>query len=81
MNNFKWLIAISFLGISPMANAFDDDLNGFIIGVGAGFHHSNVDININDFKVGSSLENGVATSFKLGGGGNLDLLYKECFLV
>lgn len=53
---------------SPVANAFDGNRQGFIIGLGAGFHAIDIDVLYDDSKNGSDLEGGIATSFKMGWG-------------
>lgn len=67
----KALNSISFatlLFCATPAIAFDDNRQGFILGLGAGFHSTDIDFLYNGSNVGSESESGFATSFKIGGG-------------
>ena len=76
MSNTKITLAKAFKSISlaallfsaTPALAFDDHRQGFIFGLGAGFHSINLDFLYNGFNYGSESESGIATSFKIGGG-------------
>ena len=76
MSNPKNTLAKAFKSISFAAIffsatptlAFDDNRQGFILGLGAGFHSIDIDFLYNGSNVGSQSESGLATSFKIGGG-------------
>ncbi len=53
---------------SQVANAFDDNRQGFILGLGAGFHNIDTDFNYDGSKFNSESKSGLATSFKIGWG-------------
>lgn len=76
MSNSKNILAKAFKSISfaaiffsaTPALAFDDNRQGFILGLGAGFHSTDIDFFYNGSNVESQSESGFATSFKIGGG-------------
>lgn len=68
MNKLKLFLVICVLMTSQVANAFDDNRQGFILGVGAGFHNIDTDFNYDGTKFKSESETGIATSFKIGWG-------------
>jgi hypothetical protein len=47
---------------------FDDNRQGFILGLGAGFHNIDTDFNYDGSKFNSESKSGLATSFKIGWG-------------
>jgi hypothetical protein len=68
MLRIKFIVVTFILMISQVANAFDDDRQGFVFGLGVGFHSIDLDFNFNGSKTGSGSESGLSTSFKIGGG-------------
>ena len=64
----KYFLVIILMLNFQVAEAFDNIRQGFILGLGAGFHTLNVDFNFNGSKIASDSETGLATSFKIGGG-------------
>ena len=67
MRKFCYLAVLLLINI-PVANAFDDSREGFVLGLGAGFHNFNEDFNYDGAKISSLSRNGLATSFKIGAG-------------
>lgn len=53
---------------APTASAFDDSRQGFLLGLGAGFHTIDLDVLGNGRSLGGESESGIATSLKIGGG-------------
>ena len=68
MNKIMYFLVICILVMSQTANASDDDREGFIIGLGVGYHTIDIDFNYNGSKIRSDSESGLATSFKIGWG-------------
>lgn len=68
MDKIKYLLAVIILGSSQLVYAFDENRGGFLLGVGAGLHSTDIDYFFNGNPDGSESESGFATSFKLGGG-------------
>jgi len=68
MNKLKLFLVICILMTSQVANAFDDNRQGFILGLGAGFHNIDTDFNYDGSKFNSESKSGLATSFKIGWG-------------
>lgn len=68
MGKIKHFFAFCFLIMSQSSNAFDDNREGFIVGLGAGFQTINIDFNYSGSEVRSDSEGGFATSFKIGWG-------------
>ena len=68
MNKLKSVALAACLFAATPAFAFDDNRQGFILGLGIGLHSINSDFVVNGAKVGSQSEGGIATSFKIGGG-------------
>ncbi len=83
MNALKSFALAAGLVAATPALAFDDNRQGFILGLGIGLHNINSDFFVNGTKTGSQSEGGIATSFKIGGGvtDQLALLCAECLLV
>ena len=76
MSKVKYFLVFCILIMSQAANAFDDNRDGFVIGLGAGFHTIDIDFNYSGSNIGSDSESGLATSFKIGWGiTNQFLLY------
>jgi len=53
---------------TPVANAFDNERRGFVIGLGAGLHTLDIDYKYSGELLASQSEKGIATSFKIGFG-------------
>lgn len=68
MMAFKLFFFVAILFSATPVLAFDDNRQGFILGLGAGIHSIGVDFFYDGAKVESLSESGLATSFKLGGG-------------
>lgn len=68
MNALKSFALAAGLVAATPALAFDDNRQGFILGLGIGLHNINSDFSVNGTKTGSQSEGGIATSFKIGGG-------------
>lgn len=64
----RYLLAICILLISQTARAFDDHREGFILGFGAGLHHTTLDFTYRGAKIESDSKGGLATSLKIGAG-------------
>lgn len=60
-------VAAIFLSANP-AFAFDDNREGFILGLGAGLHTIKNDYSLNGNSYLTESKSGLATSFKMGGG-------------
>jgi len=60
-------VAVIFLSANP-AFAFDDNREGFILGLGAGLHTIKNDYSLNGNSYLTESKSGLATSFKMGGG-------------
>lgn len=56
------------LVVSQAASAFDNNRQGFILGLGIGLHTIDLDYKSSGTTVQSNSESGIATSFKIGGG-------------
>lgn len=76
MKFFKYVtLAAIFLAATP-ALAFDDNREGFLLGLGAGLHSLKNDYTLNGNSYLTESKSGLATSFKIGGGiTNQFLLY------
>lgn len=61
-------LATLLTGLAPTASAFDDNRQGFLLGLGAGLHTIDLDYLGNGRSLGSESESGIATSLKIGGG-------------
>ena len=68
MTILKSVSLAALLFSATPALAFDDNRQGFILGLGAGFHTLKENYTNNGNNVGSRSEGGIATSFKIGGG-------------
>lgn len=68
MMAFKLFFFVAILFSATPALAFDDNRQGFILGLGAGLHSIGIDVLYDGSKIESQSESGIATSFKLGGG-------------
>ena len=68
MFKIKWFLVFCVLMTSQVAYAFDDNRQGFILGLGAGIHNVDIDFNFNGSTALSESESGLATSFKIGAG-------------
>lgn len=68
MRVLKILLLIAMLLFTAPTFAFDDDRRGLLLGFGAGFHSIDIDFIYDGSKFDSQSENGLATSFKIGGG-------------
>lgn len=68
MDKVKYLLAVIILGSSQLVYAFDESRSGFLLGVGAGLHTTDIDYFFDGHPDGSDSESGFATSFKIGGG-------------
>lgn len=68
MNKPRSVVLAACLFAATPALAFDDNRQGFILGLGIGLHSINSDLVVNGAKTGSQSESGIATSFKIGGG-------------
>jgi len=66
------ILALSL--ISSSAFSFDESRKGFSISVGGGFHTIDTEFSLDGAKVASPSENGLATSLKIGGGVNEQVL-------
>jgi len=60
-------LAVILLSATP-ALAFDDNREGFILGLGAGLHSIKNDYSLNGSSYLTESKSGLATSFKMGGG-------------
>lgn len=68
IKTLKYVLVFMGLIMSQAASAFDNNRQGFILGLGIGLHTIDVDFKSSGFLVGSESEGGIATSFKIGGG-------------
>ncbi len=68
MKIFKPVTFAAILFTATPAIAFDDNRQGFILGLGAGFHSIDIDFIYDGSNIGSQSKSGLATSFKIGGG-------------
>jgi len=76
MKNIICFLVLIVLANVQVAYAFDDNRQGFLIGLGVGYHNIDIDFKYNGSNIASQSENGIATSFKIGGGfTNQFLLY------
>ena len=68
MNILKSITLVAILCSTTPALAFDDNRQGFILGLGAGLHSIDIDFVLNGSTILSQSKSGLATSFKIGGG-------------
>ena len=68
MNILKSVTFVAILCSTTPALAFDDNRQGFILGLGAGLHSLDIDFIFNGSTIKSQSKSGLATSFKIGGG-------------
>ncbi len=68
MKIFKSISFVAILFSAMPSHAFDNNRQGFIFGLGAGFHSIDIDFIYDGTNVRSQSESGLATSFKMGGG-------------
>ena len=62
------LLIMGLMGYIGVANAFDNNREGFILGLGVGMHSSNIEFNYDGSTILDYDRSGLATSFKIGGG-------------
>lgn len=68
MNILKPVSLAAILFSATPALAFDEHRQGFILGLGAGFHSTSLDFTRSGFSPLSQSKSGLATSFKIGAG-------------
>lgn len=68
MNLCKTVTLAAVLLSATPALAFDDNREGFILGLGAGFHSIKNDYTLNGVSYLNESKSGLASSFKIGGG-------------
>jgi hypothetical protein len=68
MNFFKTLLFSVILLLANSALAFDDNREGFILGLGAGLHSIKNDYSLNGLSYLTESKSGLATSLKVGAG-------------
>ena len=61
-------MSIWIVSVSSQALAFDDKRQGFLVGVGIGYHYMNEEYSDGDSSMGTSETNGIATSYRIGVG-------------
>lgn len=68
IKTLKYVLVFMGLVLSQAVSAFDNNRQGFILGLGIGLHNIDVDFKSSGFQTVSESESGIATSFKIGGG-------------
>lgn len=68
MRAFKYFLFVVMVLSATQSFAFDNQRSGFVLGLGAGFHSTDIDFTFNGSTFASESESGLATSFKIGGG-------------
>lgn len=68
MKIIKYFALTAMLLSANQASAFDDNREGFILGLGAGLHTIRNDHRLNDISDLTESSSGLASSFKIGGG-------------
>ena len=64
----RYILIVCVLLASQTAAAFDEQREGFILGFGAGLHHTKLDFTSSGANIESDTKGGLATSLKIGAG-------------
>jgi len=68
MRALKYVLVVVAMLSATQSFAFDNKRQGFVLGLGAGFHNTDMDFTYYGSTISSESESGLATSFKIGGG-------------